>query len=185
MTRFAAYLTLALNFFIVEPALANETRGPGPAHIRSDHHDLLDAVEAGSRSSATFERLVQRLGASDVIVYLVYDFAPLPGVAARISFLSTAGGWRYLRVSIDPKYTGCQRLALLGHEFEHAVEIAEAAAVVDASSLAALYRQIGFRSGADHEDRFDTLDAIRAGWQIQLEAGRQPPSRLSGVTRPE
>lgn len=173
MTRFAVSLTLLLNITMTMPARADEGHRDARAHIRSDHHALLDAVDAGSRESATFAGLVRHLASSDVVVYLVYDFAPRPGVAAHISFVSTAGGWRYVRVAIDPKYSGWQRLGLLGHELEHAVEIADATSVVDAPSLAALYRRIGFRSGADGEDRFDTLDAIKTGWRIQQEAGRR------------
>ena len=37
------------------------------------------------------------------------------------------------------------------------------------ASLAALYREIGFRSGQEHEDRFDSIAAIDAGHQVQRE----------------
>jgi hypothetical protein len=185
VTRFALTFALFLSIFTTRPVRADSIVSPATPHIRSDHRDLLDAVADGSRTSPTFRRLVQGVMSSDVVVYLVYDLAPRPGIAARLSFLSAASGWRYVRVTIDPKVRGCQRLAILGHELQHVVEIADATSVVDARSLATWYRRIGFWSGDDHEDRLDTLAAMQAGWQVQREAARSPRHRPSAVASAE
>ena len=63
-----------------------------------------------------------------------------------------------------------RRAAALGHELQHAVEIADAAWVVDHASFAALYRDIGYESGGDlHANCFETPEAIRLGARVLAE----------------
>lgn len=90
-------------------------------------------------------------------------------LAWLLLFISANSGRCYVRIAIDRRYAGCQRLGILGHELRHAVEIADAASVRDNASLASLYRQIGFRTGQDREDRFDSEAAIDAGHQVERE----------------
>ena len=52
-------------------------------------------------------------------------------LAWLLLFISANSGRRYLRISIDRRYAGCQRLGILGHELRHAVEIADAASVTE------------------------------------------------------
>jgi hypothetical protein len=138
-------------------------------HIRSNQPALLEAVDTASRVSPTFRQLAERLSTSDVIVYLHYRMAGEPGLAGATSFMTAAGGVRYLRVSIDPRLSGCERFALLGHELQHAVEIAEARSVVDQRSLEALYRTMGIQSPAACARCFESAGAIAAGRRIQRE----------------
>ena len=63
-----------------------------------------------------------------------------------------------------------QRLAILGHELQHAAEIAEAAGVVDRESMASLYSKIGFRSADGRLNAFDSRRAIETGQQVGREA---------------
>src|SRR5262249_12461977 len=145
-------------------------------HIRSRHAELLEAIDAGARTSPTLRRIVDRIEASDVVVYLVTRPSLSPFVAAHLSFISAAGGRRYLSVTIDPKYAGCQLVGLLGHELQHAAEIAGEPSVVDERSLAALYRRIGFSTEGPEVERFDSRAAIDAGRRIVREtsAGSSP-----------
>jgi hypothetical protein len=168
MTRSIPTAAVLLVLFSITRVSAADSAAPFP-HIRSNQSALLEAVDQASRASATFRQLAERLSASDVIVYLHYRMAGEPGLAGATSFMSAAGGLRYLRVSIDPRLLGCQRLALLGHELQHAVEIAAAPSVVDQQSLEALYRSVGFRSPAACARCFESADAIAAGRRIQRE----------------
>jgi hypothetical protein len=149
-------------------ARADDCR-PADPHLRSDEPALVAAIASAADRSPTFHRLVERLNRSDVVVYLTFDGRPAWDLAGRTTFVSAAGGRRYLRIAIDRRYLGCQRLGILGHELRHAVEIADAASVTDNASLASLYRQIGFRSAQDREDRFDSAAAIDAGQQVERE----------------
>src|ERR1700719_2272548 len=93
--------------------------------------------------SDTFRGLVDRLNRSDLIVWVDYEFLPPVGLAARLLFMTSAGGRRYLYLGIDGRLNSTQQLAFPGHELQHAVEIAGAAEVVDPLSLEHLYRRIG------------------------------------------
>ena len=172
-----AFLVLAL---LADRALAQDhgTRWP---HFRSSAPELLDALVDGVRQSPTLRDLVEQLDNSDVLVYLVLDRSPTPLSAGRISLMAAAGGCRYLRLSIAARYTGWQRIAILGHEVQHAVEIAAATSAIDQASVASLYRQIGFRTADDRS--FDTPAAIAVGhrvWRELLDWRRGRPFRSRG-----
>jgi hypothetical protein len=137
-------------------------------HVRSSEPDILAALREGIEGSVTFHRLVDALNHSDVVVYVTAG-RQASGNVAHLSFLSAAGGRRYLRVSLDPRVSVSVRAALLGHELRHALEIAEDPSVVDERTLAALYHRIGFERGGRAEQSFDTDSAIHAGRQIQWE----------------
>ena len=57
-------------------------------------------------------------------------------------------GSRYMLIRVHPMLTGIDRLVALGHELQHACEIADAGdQVTDERTLAALYQKIGFQTG--------------------------------------
>lgn len=141
----------------------------GDPHVRSKHSELLAAVSTASQESATFRALVDRLAVSDVVVYLEYERQRLPHVSGHLTFMSAAGGRRYLRVFLDRSMYGPSGLALIGHELQHAVEIAEAPWVNDEASLVVLYARIGFAASHSEPACFDSTRAIEAGRRIQRE----------------
>ena len=126
-----AFLVLALS---ADRALAQDhgTRWP---HFRSSVPELLDALVDGVRQSPTLRDLVEQLDNSDVVVYLVIDRSPAPPSAGHISLMAAAGGRRYLRLSLATRYTGWQRIAILGHEVQHAVEIAATTSAIPTSAF--------------------------------------------------
>jgi len=161
----------ALAFFLlttltVSPFAQSAVRDP---HLRSVEVELIADLEIGVRVSPTFRQLVARLEASDIVVYLMFDGSLAPHTDGHVSLMAMAGGRRYLRLSIDRHTAGCQRLAILGHELQHAVEIAEAADAVDQASMVSLYRRIGFRSARGRPESFDSRLAIETGRQVRRE----------------
>ena len=162
--------TLAFVFLAVTlhapHAFAHEAFAP---HIRSDEPDLLDALTTGAGLSPTLRALVDRLDSSDVVVYLRFGRSSSPTMAGHLSFITAAAGRRYLQVTIDRRPMGCRRIAILGHELQHAVEIAASPAVTGEPSLAELYRRIGFRSGGAYPECFDSAGAILAGRSVEKE----------------
>jgi hypothetical protein len=166
MTRSIWTLVVLWLALTVAPAAAE--RNPRDRHLRSTDPELVDLIADGVGASPTLQRLVERVEASDVIVYLMFDRSPSPSAAAHISLLTAVPGRRYLRISFDRRYAGAQRLALLGHELQHAVEIADAPSVADDEGVAALYKSIGFRSDRRREC-YDSRLAIETGRQVQRE----------------
>jgi hypothetical protein len=142
---------------------------PDP-HIRSSEGELLAAIANGERVSPALRHLVERIAGSDVVVYVMFDHMPSPSTAGHIAFITAVSGRRYLRISVDRRIGGCQLVAILGHELQHAVEIADEPSVVDEPSLSALYRRIGFTStGARHTEAFDSQLAIATGQLVERE----------------
>jgi hypothetical protein len=128
---------------------------------------LLHAGLAGSRS---LRELVERLNGADVVVYV--RCARLPShIEGQLTFVSAAGGWRYVLVQIALGRTLRRTIATLGHELQHAVEIAEHPAIVDSASLARAFGGFGFaREGVrGNGTAFDTAAAIAAGNQVWQE----------------
>lgn len=167
MTR-TAWTLACLFLFCSTRTHADDCRAPDP-HIRSNDHEIVAAIADATDRSATFRDLVDRLNRSDVVVYVAFDPAPPSGLAGRTTFISAAGGRRYLRIQIDRRSAGCRRVGILGHELQHAVEIAGAAAVTSDASLAALYREIGFGGDYGREMRFESDAAVNAGRDVERE----------------
>jgi len=128
-----------------------------PKPVRSTMTWGLSLIAEGCQRSASFRALVERLRATNLIIY-VEPAVQLPGVTIGITqLLGVNGEFRYLRVSIDANATRKELIALVGHELQHAVEIGGAPEVVDQATLQALFRRIGHES----VDGYDT-DAARA-----------------------
>ena len=161
------FVLALLAFAVVHPEPSRRS-GCHP-HVRSDEPALLAALGDGSRVSPTLRRLVEQLEGSNVVVYLMYDRSPAPTLAGHTSLLTTAAGRRYLRVSLDRRNAGCRLVGMLGHELQHAVEIAQSASATDQAGVASLYQRIGFRSRGMEGDCFDTAEAILIGRTIERE----------------
>ena len=69
----------------------------------------------------------------------------------RLTFISAVGGYRYVHVRVARLAAADVQIALIGHELQHAVEIADAPDVVDRPSLAREYQRIGFLEPATHD----------------------------------
>src|SRR4029453_7228096 len=86
------------------------------------------ALERGLSDSPLFRDLVTELENSDVIVHVV-TAAGLPATAVGTTRLSSSGpSYRYVRVTISAELPAHKQTAILGHELQHACEIARSGA---------------------------------------------------------
>ena len=137
-------------------------------HVRTTDRRLARLMHQGWRESATFRTLVARLVRSDVIVYLQCQGYVSTG--GRLSFVGAGGGYRYLMVRLGRVISTSRQIALLGHELQHAVEIADTPEIVDARSLAEQYRRFGHVSHVTRASTdYDTLAAIETGYRVLRE----------------
>jgi hypothetical protein len=135
---------------------------------------LAQTLANGYRQSPTIRRLVAELETSDVIVHLVAR-PTAGGPSGSLRLATCAGGTRFLRVSIDLSLAPIIRTAILGHELQHAVEVARARAVVDQASFEELFRDIGYSSGwLSKRMSFETDEARRVEARILSELRRGP-----------
>jgi hypothetical protein len=63
-----------------------------------------------------------------------------------------------------------KRIAILAHELQHAVEVADAPSTTDQVGMVRLYQRIGPRNAGDQAHCFDSAAAIATGQLIQREA---------------
>ena len=177
---------LVLLFFVVlisSRALSAETIPEDRRrHIRTTDPRLIRLVRDGVRTSETFRRLVDRLNRSDVVVYLDCGGSTASS-DGRLTFISAVGGYRYVHVRVARLAAEDVQTALIGHELQHAVEIADAPDVVDSPSLAREYQRIGFLSPRLTPGvSFDSDAAVAAGQRVLRELSgkesRQPPLLL-------
>ena len=146
------------------PARAADAVG---AHVRATERGLSQMLAEAAARSATLQALIERLDQSDVIVYVEHGVLETR-LQGRLRFAGARSGWRYLRVEIDCRMDLTRQIALLGHELQHAVEIAGTETTVDERSLRHLYREIGFALDS-RESRFETDHAIETGLLVQRE----------------
>lgn len=141
-------------------APAGATTSPEHAHLRLLHSDLQKLVDEGIAKSATLRSLVEQLNRTDVVVFVEYGGLP-KDLAGGIRFVTRAGSLRLVRVSIRRTLTRPEILRTIGHELQHALEIADEPGIVDEASLKAFYRRLD--TEANPLERFDTAAARRAG----------------------
>jgi hypothetical protein len=171
-------LLLLLLLVGLSPVVSAETVAPNQRrHIRTNDPRLMRLVHEGFRASATFRRLVERLQQSDVVVYL--DTGGLGSSDGRLMFLSAVAGLRYVHIRVVRLASTAGQIALIGHELQHAVEIAEAPDVVDSSSLARAYQRIGYvNPRAIGGLAFDSDAAVEVGHRVLRElSDKDAPAR--------
>src|SRR5262245_24204356 len=149
------------------PALDGVRQPAHDPHIRPLEKDADRLIARGTERSATFRRLMTRLDQSDVIVYVRLSWNLPLHMGGRLLFLAVHGESRYLVIDLNRELARSALVALLGHELQHAVEVADAADVTSSADLKALYRRVGIQTGPD---RYDSLAARRAGYDILQEA---------------
>ena len=172
------YAALVVSFLLLPPvALAQGRLTPRP----------LDAVAATTfahavEGSAIVRGLIKRLESSNVIVHL-QAAAPMPaGIGGMTRFVTSRGGYRYLRITLETELSLPVRSALLGHELKHACEVADSSAS-DVESMRELFGIEGHRAGP----YFETMAAIRTERRVRMElsATRTLRRRAAQAQRPE
>jgi len=142
-------------------ALESPTR-----HIRTTVPYITSLLKDGFYRSPTFARLVTRLEHSDLIVYVELVTQMPAGLEGRLFMLPRAHNTRYVRIQMGMQGSISDAIALLGHELEHATELADAPSVIDMKGFVALYQRIGQQSGWH---QYETLAAQEAARQVRSE----------------
>jgi hypothetical protein len=160
-------LTVALCGLVVSSVFAKE-KAADP-HLRPQDDRVAQALRDGARRSATFKSLVDRIERSQVIVYVAVSPTIKSSLNGMLTWMTQAGGFRYVRASINPDMSSDQMIATVAHELQHAVEVIEDESVTDEKSLVALYKRIGRPSGSEAPSRWETVAAQQAGSRVRRE----------------
>ena len=162
-------LTLFLALSPAEGALADP---PAPVpRARPLSENAADLLEEARERSSIVAALLDELEATDVIVYVTDVVSPsVNGPLSHMVYLTNDAVSRYLLVRIDHwRVSPSERIALLGHELQHALEVAGAPDVRDSLGLKRLYKRIGWES---QKDRFESEAAKAVGHRVRSELQR-------------
>jgi hypothetical protein len=164
---------LLLALVLARPADAGPTpldwwQSGGP-RVRPNDTRIATMLLEGLRRSPSLVKLVDRVEASNVIVYLEMQPGLENRLAGCLTWITAAGNYRYVRASINPELSPDALIASIGHELQHVVEIIEHPSVTDPSSLLALYRRIGSGGGTHRSPTLDSADARAAGAQVRKD----------------
>ena len=158
-------LTVTITLGVSTGVRASEPNVPFP-HIRATELQMRALIDEAISSSATVRALVERITASDVVVFVACEHDPAVKASGRLNFMTAAGGVRYVVIRLKPKRR-VATIAMLAHELQHAAEIADTPSIVDEASMAREYSRIGYRShSAAHGLTFDTKAAVDVGRRV-------------------
>ena len=121
----------------------------------------------GFRRSQTFAGLLLAINRTDVIVYVERVMSLPKDTLGRLAMVPIAKSARYLRIQIRAELPHNDAIALIGHEMQHALEIARDTTVRDQNGMITLYERIGHSSGGEHV--YDTVAAQDTGRQVRKE----------------
>jgi hypothetical protein len=139
-------------------------------HVRPLDPLASTLLSTGSRSSSTFAGLLTGLdGSAGFVVYVTTS--PDPDRRGSIVFVSRASGVTYLLIRVCTRQNVTDRVAVLAHELEHAVEIAATAPpVASERDLQRLYTCIGIDSTGRH---LESEAAVRAERAVHQEVSKK------------
>jgi hypothetical protein len=135
--------------------------------VRVTEPRLQSMMAEGLNRSKTFASLVTSLNRTDVIVYIEAVMVLPKGTMGRLAMMPRAGAFRYLRIQIRTDLSRREAISLIGHELQHALEIADAREVRDSGALIRLYERIGHESNGEHA--YDTEAAQDMGRIVSRE----------------
>ena len=174
-------LTVALVAVLsISSALAAERVG-GP-RLRPQDTRSVQVLKEGAARSATFRALVDRIEASNLIVYVALNPVMKSTLSGALTWMTRAGDFRYVRATISTELTFDQMIASVAHELQHAVEVIEDESVTDERSLVALYKRIGQPSRAAGPSGWETLAAQRTGTQVRRELVAAPATAMTRIS---
>ena len=135
--------------------------------VRTSHPRVAAALFAGVSRSRTFAALIDALDRSNVIAY-VELVQELPRAArGRLILATKIKEQRYVRIQLRFLLGHDEMISVLGHELQHALEIAQAPEVTDNARMRKFYQRTG--AGMSDGFGFDTAAARIAGDQVRRE----------------
>ena len=161
----AAIVGLSL-FTWSQSVRANQT-SPAP-RVRSEDPVVAAAIAKGAANSPSFRRLIEEIGATDGLVYVMVGRCGQGFRACLHMSIEASGPYRLLRVLVTPRRSpGCELIGSIGHELQHALEALRNPRIRTGFEMSSFFRQIG-PEGSPR--KFETPEAIAAGLTVQREA---------------
>ena len=124
------------------PAMASNAR------VRAEDPDLAMLIRQASDQSATFRSLVDAIQATNGVVYVIRGRCGHHLRACLVMWMAVAGPNRMLRVMVDDERRAhIEKMASLGHELRHALEVLTESNVTTGAGMFNFYRHSGAVKG--------------------------------------
>lgn len=159
---FLVVLSLPLCLLIAVAASAQVRMTPRPLDPLAA--ETFDQALAGS---PLVRDLVRQLEGSNLVVHIESTRQLPTGISGTMRFVTHRGGYRYVRISLAVEVRPESRAAVLGHELQHACELA-ASDASDLDAVRRLYQSSGHRPSAGY-DMFETKAAMLVERQVKAE----------------
>ena len=161
------YLCIFALLFLPSVVIAGDRLTPRPLDPIA-----ADVFARALTRSAVVRSLVATLEQSNVIVHIDSSMQMPAGIVGTTRFVTSRGGYRYVRITIGSDLSTTARTAILGHELQHACEIA-ASQADDVEGL----RQMFEREGSFDGGFFETAGAIEIEKRVRLEVTTRQGAR--------
>jgi hypothetical protein len=148
-----------------DPDVVSRVRDVGDASIAS----LLREAAAGS---VTFGLLVERINATNGVVYVEQGPCPHGLRACLLLSVVVAGPNRILRIHVDVRRDKPATIGSIGHELQHAIEALSEPGVTTSALLFGFFERLTGGPSARGQLEFETDAALRAGDQVLAEIER-------------
>ncbi len=166
-TAFALFFVAAALVLLAHRAAAE---GAKPPHVRVSDRNLKALLDFGVANSPTLAALVERIEQTSVLVFVDCGVRMPSRVGARLIFVTSVSSMRYVKIEIDCTLTTIQRVPLLAHELQHALEVGSQPRIIDTDSMESYYEEVGFDVSSDLSHRaFETAAAMDAQRRVQAE----------------
>lgn len=171
--RVVGVLLVMLALWALPASFAQPSRGfagggadPFP-RIRTTGPRAALTLRRGLTLCPTLRAQVEQLERSDLIVYITCERRPPGRSDASMQLVHATTEFRFVRIAINIELSMPRRLALLGHELQHALEMAGNPGIRDRASFLQYYEQVGVR----HLDpkALDTEAARQTGERVRQE----------------
>lgn len=158
--------TLSVLLVLASTAIAAQQEPPAAVpRVRSANPAIATLIGTGMTNSQTFRSIVERINASDGIVYIDEGDC---GNAVRgcLKAVATSATNRIVLVRIRLVKPDRDVVATIGHELQHALEILNDPAVTDSAAMFRFYtREARRRLGGG----FETAAAVKAERAVHAE----------------
>ena len=138
--------------------------------VRAEDPLFSAAIGQGAERSTTFRRLLEAIDATDGLVYVTEGTCGQGVQACLHMSIELAGANRLLRILVNPRRAaGCELIASIGHELQHALEALSNPNVKTSFALFSFFYQIG----RDGSQRFETEKAKQMELAVAKEVCRK------------
>jgi hypothetical protein len=149
------------------------------SRVRCLDREARRLMEVAMAASPTFARVVIDLQSTDLIVGIETDVLNKKGLKGEARIAAATPVVRHVRIRIGIPGVQASLISVLGHELQHAMEIASAPDVRDAATLRTHYLRIGYEPTG--QGYYETDAALETGREVSAEvAASQRHPRVAG-----